>query len=186
MTLHKRGKALIHSLRSKGLVGSLSLLLFLVFLVPAGQAQTWSNTIETSNYLLNLPSARWRQEIESGIKRDRTYFIYEDQDPVELHIRRELVDSGVGAIDLMQQRQRWDRVSVRGYVKTAADMFEGEQEGARYAYEYVTDGKVIGKLIYFLQIDSRTIYRLEFNGSQAKLLELADEIEFIAKSFRPR
>lgn len=177
---------LIHSVKLKGFVSFLTLLLILAFSTQTGQGQTTSNTIETENYVLALPSAKWHVETEAGIARNRTYFIYEDEEAVELNIRRVLVESGVSATDLIQQRQQWERVSTPGYVKTSTGKFEGEVDGAKYAYEYVSDGRVIGKLVYFLQTDTRTIYRLEFTGSQAKMSDIADEIEFIAKSFRAR
>lgn len=186
MTRKQGNKTLIDLFRAKGLTSFLAVVLVLVVSALPGEGQTRSNIIETNDYVLTLPATKWRSETEPGTIRDRIYFMYEDEDPIELYVRKKLVDTDVGAAELIQKRERWDRATIRGYVKTGSEIFEGEFDGAKYAYEYVSDGKVTGKQIYYLQTDNRTIYLLEFSGSQTKLWELKDQIETIARSFRPQ
>ena len=45
---------------------------------------------------------------------------------MHLRIRRELVDAGVTPADMVQRKQRFDRVSLRGYVKSKVEPFEGQ------------------------------------------------------------
>jgi len=101
-----------------------------------------------------------------------------------MRIRRELVDAGVLPSDLVERQQRSDGVLLRGYVKGTDENFEGGMNAARYRYEYVSEGKPKGGLIYYLQIDSRTVYRLEFTGPPKELWDLGDQTDFIVRSFR--
>lgn len=80
----------------------------------------------------------------------------------------------------------WDRVSLPGYVKTQTEAFEGRLGGGQYGYEYISEGKPVAKLNYYLQANTRIIYRLEFTGSQEELSALSEQIDFIARSFRLR
>ena len=76
------------------------------------------------------------------------------------------MDDGVSPADLVQRKQRFDRVSLRGYVKSKAERFEGRLSGAKYAFEYVTAGKPMSVLTYHLQDNNRFIYRVEFVDRQ--------------------
>ena len=88
--------------------------------------------------------------------------------------------------DLVQRQQKSDRVYLRGYIKGKDESFEGRLSGAKYPYEYIRAGKPMAGLIYYLQADSRTIYRLEFTGPPKKLGDLSSQTDFIARSFRLR
>jgi hypothetical protein len=94
------------------------------------------------------------------------------------------VDAGVSPEDLVQHQQRFDRVFLRGHVKGKVESFEGRLNGTRYPYEYVTAGKPMAGIIYYLQANNRIIYRVEFTGPPDKLWGLADQTELIAQSFR--
>ena len=60
----------------------------------------------------------------------------------------------------------------------------GRLSGARYAYEYVTQGKPTARVIYYLEATNRIIYRLEFAGPPDLLRNLAEQTDFIARNFR--
>jgi hypothetical protein len=92
----------------------------------------------------------------------------------------------VSPADLVLRRQRLDRVSLRGYVKGKDESFAGRLNGAKYPYEYIKTGKPMAGVIYYLEVDNRTIYRLEFTGPSAKLRNLSNQTEFIARSFSLR
>jgi hypothetical protein len=180
-----RNKTLIYSMKFERLANSLMLLLLLMLFAAPGAAQTRPHRIESAGYSIDLPSDKWRPVQQAGITQDRTYVVYEDRS-VGLHIRREIVDAGVTAMDLIEQRNHWDRISLRGYSKTRTESFAGHLSGAKYAYEYISEGSATAKLIYYLQANNRTIYRLEFTGTGQDLMELSDQIELIASSFRLR
>jgi len=160
-------------------------LVLVVLLFPSTvRNQTRTFTHKDGGYALELPSESWRAITVSGVAHDSTEFRYGDQGSVRMRIRRELVETGVVPSDLVLRQQRSDRVALLGYMKGSNETFEGRLNGAKYPYEYVSAGKVKARLIYYLQADSRIIYRLEFVGPPKKLWELRDQTDFIARSFR--
>jgi len=148
------------------------------------KSQTRSYTGENLNYVLVLPSAQWRAISVPGIANDSTEFRYDNDGAVHLRIRRELVDADVTVTDLIQRQQTLHRSSLPGYVKEKIEPVAGRLSGARYAYEYVTDGKPTARVIYYLEANNRVVYRLEFAGSPDLLRTLSGETDLIARSFR--
>jgi len=160
------------------------ILILLTFPPPAAQGQQRSYTNRNLDYVLDLPSGEWRVIKVPGVTQSSTEFRYGSKTPVHLRIRRELVDAGVTPADMVQRKQRFDRVSLRGYVKSKVEPFEGQLSGAKYAYEYVTAGKLTAVVTYYLPANNRFIYRVEFVGQPNKLQALTDQTDFIARSFR--
>jgi hypothetical protein len=155
------------------------ILILLAFLPSAAQGQQRSYTNRSLDYVLDLPSAKWRVIKVPGVAHASTEFRYGQKSPVHLRIRRELVDAGVSPADMVQRKQRFDRLSLRGYVKSTVEPFEGRLSGAKYAYEYVTAGKPTAVLIYYLHANNRFIYRVEFVGPLNELQALAEQTDFI-------
>lgn len=162
----------------------LALVLVVGLFPSAVRNQTRTHTYKNRDYALDLPSTKWRAINVSGVARDSTEFRYSDQGLVKMRIRRELVNAGVLPADLVSRQQRADRTRLPGYVKGKGEDFEGRMKGARYPYEYISAGKPQAGLIYYLQADSRTIYRLEFTGPPNTLRDLGNQTDFIAMSFR--
>ncbi|HKO59781.1 MAG TPA: hypothetical protein VJV03_01360 [Pyrinomonadaceae bacterium] len=168
----------------KHLITFLTLVLVVLLFPSAMRAQTRTFTSQNRDYALAFPSTNWRAITVSGVAHDSTEFMYGDQGLVQMRIRRELVDVGVLPSDLVLRQQRSDRVLLRGYVKGAEESFDGRLSGVKYRYEYVNAGRPLAGLIYYLQADDRTIYRIEFSGSLNDLRELGHETDSIARSFR--
>ena len=162
---------------------TISMIVIFALLLPSTvKSQTRSHTAENLNYVVVLPSAQWRAVNVPGIASDSTEFRYDND--VHLRIRRLLVDADVTVADLIQREQSSDRLSLPGYVKEKVEPFAGRLSGARYAYEYVTDGKPTARLIYYLEANNRIVYRLEFAGSPDLLRTLSAQTDFIAQTFR--
>jgi hypothetical protein len=156
----------------------------MVLFSSTAKGQTRAYTNENTDYVLDLPSAKWSVVMLSGVAHPGTEFRYGERTRVLLRIRRELVDAGVLPADLVLRQQSSDRVFLRGYVKGKYGSFEGQLSGAKYPYEYISAGKPMAGLIYYLQADNRIIYRLEFTGPPKTLSGLGDQTDFIARSFR--
>jgi hypothetical protein len=151
------------------------IVVFALLLPATVRSQTRSHTAENLNYVVVLPSAQWRSN-------DGTEFHYGDD--VHLRIRRLLVDADLTMADLIQREQSSDRLALPGYVKEKVEPFAGRLSGARYAYEYVTNGKPTARLIYYLEANNRIVYRLEFAGPPDQLRALSAQTDFIAQTFR--
>ena len=149
----------------------------------AGQTQRY--TVATGQYVLDLPSAQWRAITVSGADYPRDFRFSDDNGVVRLRIRREIVkNEDVSTTDVAERQRRLDRSSRRGYVTGTVESFKGAFSGTKYSYEYVSAGKPMATVIYYLRVTKRAIYRIEFTGSPKMLLDLADQTESIARSFR--
>jgi len=162
------------------------MILIAVLFPIAAKAHTWPYTDEAGDYVLEVPSAKWRAIKVPSVVNPRTQFRYGERSPIHLRIRRELVDANMSPADLIHRKQRSDRVFLRGYVKGKSESFAGQLNGAKYHYEYIKTGKPMAGLIYYLEADNRITYRLEFTGPADELRSLSDQTEFIARSFRLR
>ena len=152
-------------------------------LTVAGQTQRYR--VATGQYVLDLPSAQWRAITVSGANYPRDFRFSDDNGVVHLRIRREIVkNEGVSTTDVAERQRRLDRSARRGYVTGTVESFEGALSGTKYSYEYVSAGKPMATVIYYLRVTKRAIYRIEFTGPPKMLLDLADQTESIARSFR--
>ena len=147
-------------------------------------AQTQTHTVGTGAYLLDLPSAQWRAITVRGANYPRDFRFSEDKGVVHLRIRREIVNEDVSTSDVAERQRRLDRSSRLGYVTGTVESFKGAFSGTKYSYEYVTAGKPMGTVVYYLRVTKRAIYRIEFTGPPKMLLDLADQTDSMARSFR--
>ena len=149
----------------------------------AGQTQRY--TVATGQYLLDVPSAQWRAITVSGSDNPRDFRFSDDNGVVHLRIRREIVkNEDVSTTDLAEHQRRLDRSARRGYVTVTVESFKGAFSGTKYSYEYVSSGKPMATVIYYLRVAKRAIYRLEFTGPPKMLQDLGGQTESIARSFR--
>jgi len=158
--------------------------IFAILFPSTLRSQTRTYTARNLNYVLVLPSARWRAINVPGVANDGTQFRYDNGGAVHLRIRRQLVNADVTVSDLIQRQQTLDRSSLRGYVKERVEPVAGRLNGAKYAYEYVRNGKPTARVIYYLEANNRAVYRLEFAGPPDLLRDLSAETDLIARSFR--
>jgi len=93
-------------------------------------------------------------------------------------------DESVSTTDVAERQRRLDRSARLGYVTATVESFKGAFSGTKYSYEYVTAGKPMATVIYYLRVTQRAIYRIEFSGPSKMLLDLANQTEAIARSFR--
>ena len=172
----------MHSFKSRILtIGAI--VIFAILFPSTSKSQTRNYADEKLNYVLVLPSAQWHAINVPGVVNDKTEFRYKN-DGVHLRVSRQLVNTDVTVAKLIQWQQKLDRSSLSGYVKEKVEPVAGHLSGARYAYEYVTDGKPTARVIYYLEGSNRIIYRLEFAGSPELLRSLSEQTDFIARSFR--
>jgi len=174
---------MMHSFKPRILLISTTFILAMLF-APALMSQTRTHTAENLNYVLVLPSAQWRTIKVPGLANDSTQFRYDNGGTVNLRIRRQLVNADVTVADLIERQQTLHRSSLRGYVKEKVEPVAGRLNGAKYAYEYVKQGKPTARVIYYLEANNRVVYRLEFAGSPDLLGNLSEQTDFIARSFR--
>jgi hypothetical protein len=160
------------------------LVLILIALLSPLSFVGQTHTVRTAEYALDLPSAHWRAITVSGADYHKDFKFSEDKGIVRLRIRREIVKEGISTLGVAERQRRLDRSARLGYVTGTVESFNGALSGTKYSYEYVSAGKPMATVIYYLPTTKRTIYRIEFTGSPKMLLDLADQTESIARSFR--
>lgn len=160
------------------------ILLLVSPLLIAGQTRQF--TRDDVQYVLELPSPEWR--VISGLDvHDHPEFIYSN-DPSSGYLRltKILVDQPTSVAELFHNGQKRRLQHLPGYIVCSecdCVPFKGRLSGAFFAYEYVTAGRTMYGRIYYLQVDSRTFYALQFTVAREKLPTINEQIESIAGSF---
>ena len=163
-------------------VGSFLTSFLILGLFSATSAETRIYKDKTLHYSLELPSRSWRIVKRSGIA-PRTEFVHGSKNPVVLRIRR-MYEAG-SFLDVVRNQRRWDGSHLPGYVAVSDESFEGHLAGTKYSYEYSSRGVVTARVTYYLEANHNFIYRLQFTGPRNKVDKLREEVDFIARSFRP-
>jgi hypothetical protein len=146
----------------------------------AQQTYTGGNT----DYTLELPSERWRVIQEPDSLHEHAEFIYGDRNDGFLRIRKEVVEAGTTASDISRRDQDQKLRFQTGYIEGKEEKFAGRLNGVTFGYEYTSGGKAMAGRIYYLQADNRTIYALRFTGLRDKLLQIRNQTDSIARTFR--
>jgi hypothetical protein len=141
-------------------------------------------TSENAGYTLELPSERWRVTQEPDSLHEHAEFIYGDRNDGYLRIRKEVVEAGTTASDISQRDQDQKLKFQTGYVEGKEEKFVGRLNGVTFAYEYTSGGKAMAGRLYYLQADNRTVYALRFTGLRDRLLQIRNQTDSIARSFR--
>ena len=149
---------------------------------PVPAQETFSS--DKADYVLELPSARWKVTQEPDSLHEHAEFVYGDRNDGYLKIRREVVEAGTTAADIARRDQDQKLRFQTGYVEGKQENFEGRLTGVTYGYEYTAGGKTMVGRVYYLQADSRTVYVLRFTGLRDKLLLIRNQTDGIARSFR--
>ena len=162
----------------------LTIFLSLAFIIAlASTAAIAQQTFTSTDYTLELPSAKWRVMQEPDSLHEHAEFIYGDRNDGYLRIRKEVVEANTTASDLSHRDQDQKLRFQIGYVEGKEDKFAGRLNGVTYSYEYTSGGKAMAGRIYYLQADNRTIYALRFTGLRDRLSQIRNQTDAIARSF---
>ncbi len=141
-------------------------------------------TSHNAGYTLELPSERWRVIQEPDSLHEHAEFIYGDRNDGFLRIRKDVVEAGTTATNISERDQDQKLKFQTGYVEGKEEKFAGRLNGVTFAYEYTSGGKAMAGRIYYLQADNRTVYALRFTGLRDRLLQIRNQTDSIARSFR--
>ena len=150
--------------------------------VVATAQQTF--TSDKADYTLELPSEKWCVTQEPDGLREHSEFIYGDRNDGYLRIRKDIVEAGTIAADISQRDKDQKLKFQTGYVEGKEEKFAGRLNGVTFSYEYTAGGKAMAGRMYYLQADNRTVYALRFTGLRDRLLQIRNQTDSIARSFR--
>jgi len=160
------------------------LLALVVISVAASTAALAQETFNNADYTLELPSERWRAIQEPDSLHEHAEFVYGDRMDGYLRVRKEVVEAGVTASDLLHRDQDQKLHFQTGYIAGKEEKFAGRLNGVTFGYEYTSGGKAMAGRIYYLQADGRTIYALRFTALRDKLSLIRNQTDAIARSFQ--
>ena len=163
-----------------------ALLLIIAFSTNA-DAQTQTFTREGVEYVLDLPSPSWRAVSRVDIHEHLEFVNGDDYNNGYLRLRKKLVTPDTTSTNLFSEAEKWELQKLPGYVVCSGGKgteFNGQLKGTVFSYEFVNQGRNMDGRIYFLRLDSRTVYILHFTVASEKLPSLRDQMDSIARSFR--
>ena len=164
------------------------LLVALLLVIPfSTNAQTQTFTRPGVEYVLDLPSPSWRAVSRVDVHEHLEFVNGEDYSNGYLRLRKQLVKPDTTSEDLFSEAEKWELQKLPGYVACSGGKgaeFNGHLKGTVFSYEFANHGKNMDGRIYFLRLDSHTVYTLHFTVASEKLPSLRDQMDSIARSFR--
>lgn len=158
----------------------------LALLACAAQAATAqeSNTSETKDYALELPTEVWRAIPRAAGSHQHPEFVNGDRTAGYLRVRREEVESNTELREYARAESDTKLRFLPGFVGGKDERFAGRLSGVVSNYEYTSGGKAMAGRVYYLQADGRTVYVLHFTGLRDRLQRIQNQTDAIARSFR--
>ena len=166
------------------------ILIVLVSLIGLGisaTAQSQTFTAEGLDYALDLPSTSWKAVARVDVHRHVEFMNGENESEGYLRPRKRFVAPGTKPKDIFLKDEMWQLRKLPGYVVCSdakGEAFSGRLSGVVFSYEYVNAGTNMDGRIYYLQLDNRTFYALNFTVASEKLKGLREQMDSIARSFR--
>ncbi len=161
--------------------------IILLLMTFTAQGQTVTFTRDDIDYVLELPSPRWRPVSRFDLHSHIEFVYGDDYKDGYLRLRKRVVTAGTSPESLFHHDERWELQSLPGYVVCSngdGAKLEGRLSSTAFAYEYVNQGRAMDGRIYYLQANSRLFYVLHFTVASDKLSGLRKEMDVIAGSFR--
>jgi hypothetical protein len=164
------------------------LVLFVAVFVAVAVAQSASEVFDDPDgkYTMSLP-AGWLGVVNTdGLGRNDVNIVYKVRENGALKVRVAEVSSG----DPMEYGAKDEQDRIRfalGYDKISLEKFMlgGNKSGALLSYDYKNAaGQPFTGRVYYLRMDEKTIYVLQFTGRRNILGTLRSHTDSIARSFK--
>jgi hypothetical protein len=164
-------------------------LLFLSASLFAAVAFAQSEVFEDPDgkYIVNLPTG-WLGVINTdGLGRNEVNIVYKNRENGALKIRVADVASNTEPIDFAAKDERERVRFAPSYDKISMEKFllGGTRVGALLAYDYKNAaGQLFTGRVYYVRMDEKTIYVLQFTGRRNTLGSLRNQTDQIARSIK--
>jgi hypothetical protein len=168
----------------------MKLILTLLLIIPLSwsvSAQTQTFTREGVEYMLELPSPSWRSFSRIDIHEHLEFVNGDDRSNGYLRLRKQVVAPDITSEEMFREAEKWELEKLPGYTACSGGKgteFSGQLKGAVFSYEFANNGKNMDGRIYYLRVDSHTVYVLHFTVASEKLPGLRGQMDAIARSFR--
>ncbi|MGH9767182.1 MAG: hypothetical protein ACREAB_07085 [Blastocatellia bacterium] len=165
------------------------LFLFAFLFAPASFAQSATEVFDDPDgkYTMNLP-AGWLGVVNTdGLGRKDVNIVYKVRENGALKVRLAEVAANTEPMDYAAKDEQ-DRIRFApSYDKISVEKFlvGGNRSGALLSYDYKNAaGQLFTGRVYYLRMDEKTIYVLQFTGRRNILGTLRSHTDQIARSFK--
>lgn len=138
-------------------------------------------------YTMNLP-AGWLGVVNTdGLGRKDINIVYKVRENGALKIRLAEAAAGATPLDYAAKDEQERIRFTPGYDKLSMEKFQvsGNRAGALLSYDYKSvAGQLFTGRIYYLPMDEKTVYVLQFTGRRNTLGSLRNHTDQIARSFK--
>lgn len=141
-------------------------------------------------YSMSLPAGWLGIVNKDGLGRNEVNIVYKVRENGALKVRR--IEDADGKMEVMEYANKDESDRVRfnpKYDKISIEKFVigGGKSGALLSYDYFsTSGQPFTGRIYYLRVDEKTIYVLQFTGRKNILGTLRSHTDAIARSFKTK
>lgn len=164
---------------------ALSLCLSLAFgAVTFAQSQTFSDV--NVEYTFELPEPTWKMVVKPSVNSPNVEYVYADRQDGHLEIRKLSSKPGELMSDVIQRDQEQKLQFLPGFVAGKEENFVGNLKGKAFNYEFVRAGKNMSGRFYYLKADDSNVYVLRFTGGRDKLRNIRNQVDSIARTFKPK
>lgn len=163
-----------------------SLCLSIVFGTAAfAQSQTFSDV--NAEYTFELPDAAWKMVSKPTVTSPNVEYVYVDRLDTHLEVRKISSKPDEMMSDVIAREQEQKLQFLPGYVGGKEENFAGFLKGKAFNYEYIKAGKNMSGRFYYLRAEnSPDVYVLRFTGSRDKLRTIRNQVDSIARTFKPK
>jgi len=164
-------------------------LLFLLAILPSAFAQSATEVFDDPDgkYTMNLP-AGWLGVVNTdGLGRKDVNVVYKVRENGALKVRTAEVAANTEPMDYAAKDEQERVRFAPGYDKISMEKFllGGNKSGALLSYDYKNAaGQLFTGRVYYLRMDEKTIYVLQFTGRRNILGTLRSHTDLIARSFK--
>ena len=165
------------------------LFLFATLFAPAAFAQSATEVFEDPDgkYAMNLP-AGWLGVVNTdGLGRKDVNIVYKVRENGALKVRTSEIAANTEPMDYAAKDEQERVRFAPGYDKISMEKFllGGNKSGALLSYDYKNAaGQLFTGRVYYLRMDEKTIYVLQFTGRRNILGTLRSHTDLIARSFK--
>jgi hypothetical protein len=157
-------------------------LLFGGFSAFAQETKTFSDP--NVNYSFEIPDPIWKIVVKPSSLNPNVELVYGDRQDGHLEVRKVTSTEEELLSDVITDEQEKKLQFLPGYVAGKDENFAGTLKGKVFNYEFVRSGKNMSGRIYFLKVDTKTIYLLRFDGIREKLRAIRNYTDQMARTFQ--
>ena len=154
-----------------------------VFTAVAGNGQAAHFTDPNSDYIFDVPEAKWKMTVKPSATSPNVEYVYGDRNDGHFEVRKIAVARDAQLSEVIRAEEQKLQF-LPGFVAGKTESFRGRMAGNIFNFEFVRAGRPMSGRFYFLRADDTTVYVLRFTGFTDKLRSIQHETDSIGRTFQ--